>query len=235
MKSNTVLLALSMVGVLSACGGGNSPNTSAATPTVGSFVAFSSPNTVPASTGTVSANGNGTMTMVIDGKKAALSAFNGSGNATAVNGDFTKVIAFGGNSTVQLCRNADNSMDETAGFTSAYSMAWANAQPVGLDEILGKSFRVYEDCAFSYEAKLNADGTLTTDEDTETAATVAAVFSQGGHTFTEAGVSANIKAAAYRVTVNGATYYAVIDRGNVVPYNGSVAYNALWISNPSAP
>jgi hypothetical protein len=161
--------------------------------------------------------------------------FDSAGNATAVNGDFTKVIAFGGGSAIQLCRNTNESMDGTAGFKSAYSMALANSQPVGLDEILGKSFKVYEDCVFSYDAKLNIDGSLTTDEDTETAATVVAAFSQNGYTFTEAGVSANIKAAAYRVTVNGMTYYAVIDRGNVVPYNGTVAYNALWISNPSTP
>ncbi|WP_334189129.1 hypothetical protein [Noviherbaspirillum sp.] len=239
MKSNTLLLAFSMVATLAACGGGSSSNNTAVTsttaPAAGSYLAFSSPNIVPPSTGTASVNGSGTATMVVGGKTANMSGFDIAGNATAVTGDFTKVIAFGGNSAFQLCRNADNSMDGTAGFKSAYSMTVANAQPVGLDEILGKSFKVYEDCAFSYDAKLNVDGTLTADEDSETAATVAAAFSPGGHTFTEAGVSANIRAAAYRITVNGTTYYAVIDRGNVVPYNGTVAYNALWISNPATP
>lgn len=239
MKTNTVLLTLSMAGALSACGGGSSSHNpvamSAAAPSTGSFMAFSSPNTLPASTGMSSRNGNGATTMVIGGKTANMSVFDSAGNATAVNGDFTKIIAFGSSSAIQLCRSTNESTDGTAGFKSAYSMALANAQPVGLDEIVGKSFKVYEDCAFSYDAKLNIDGSLTTDEETEDAATVAAAFSQNGYTFTEAGVSANIKAAAYRVTVNGMTYYAVIDRGNVVPYTGTVAYNALWISNPSTP
>jgi hypothetical protein len=239
MNVNTLLLTFSIIAALSACGGGSSSTptamTNAIVPVAGSYLAFSSPNIVPPSTGTASVSGNGAATVVVGGKTATMSGFDNAGNATGVTGDFTKVIAFGGNTAYQLCRNADNSMDGTAGFKSAYSMALANAQPVGLNEILGKSFKVYEDCAFSYDAKFNIDGTLTTAEDTETAATVAAAFSQGGHTFTDAGVTANIKAAAYRITVNGTTFYAVIDRGNVVPYNGTVAYNALWISNPVSP
>lgn len=233
---NTLPSAVAALGLASLCACGGSGGAPAALPVHATapasmqagYVAYTYPSSLPAVS--VIANANGAVASIaFNGKPSALGGFDAGGNATTVDGGFDKVLAVAGSAALQLCRAT---ADGTGGFKSVYSMAQASAEPASPAELRGKKFKVYQDCVYSHDASINADGSLTTDARTETPAAVSAAFGAAGYTFTELGVTANIKAVAYRLTANGATRYIIADRGNVVPYLGTVAYSALWVSVP---
>jgi hypothetical protein len=152
-----------------------------------------------------------------------ITTFDAKGNATAITGGFTKVLAFGGDVVGQVC-------DNVAGH-AYYSFVLAGATPVPVSELAGKSFTSYENCApVGDKTTFNADGSVTTVQGgtTETAppSAAAAAFSSSGLTADGTVTTAT----AYKTTVNGTVFYTVIMNNRTIGKESTTGWSDILIA-----
>jgi hypothetical protein len=220
MKTHALLLTLLAAGAMTACGGGSDSSADTAGGTTGStagstnYSVYSASGATDPSSATITSTANGSASVTVGSQSATITTSDASGNATAITGSFTKVVAFGGNAIGQFC---GASTSGTNGFKSFYSFISASAASATLDELKGKSFNVYENCVLTQTATFNSDGTATfSGEGAATAAEVTQAFSSTGNLYVDNGVQGVTKAKIFKGLSNGVLGYAVImvDRPN---------------------
>ncbi len=140
-------------------------------------------------------------------------------------------------SGIQVCKPASTAAGAvgagggTAGVKSVHVILPDTATAGTIDDMKGKTFDFYEDCAMDTPTTINADGSATGNDGTQPASVVAGALSASGQVITEDGQSATIFLKAYKV----GTKVVVVERGvpaagNSQTPNNTNGYIAVWVS-----